>query len=139
MTGYTVAWGRDTTDPSGQRTARVETAEELDAVLDMIATTNDGPLIVDIYAGTWREGEPMTPTGMQLMWGHAERAALVWLGEGAGYAVDPSIDPWPEPIDHDLDEIGPHRTRLTPKAAREAVRGYVRTGSRPTGLEWVLS
>jgi hypothetical protein len=135
MTTYTLAWGWDASDPSGQNTISVGTAEELDAALDRLAE-NGAVRLVDVYEGTWATGEPEPPYGFQLVWGHPERAALTWLGDGCAIAVDPSLPEWSEPIPDDQDETPPRRTRITPVQAREAVRWYVRTGQRPTTVHW---
>jgi hypothetical protein len=135
MTTYTVAWGWNSDDPSGQNTIRVGTAEELDAALD--ALTAGGPYLVDIFKGTWTKGEPAPPDGFQLVWGHPHRAALTWLGEDAAIAVDPELPEWPELIGHDQDAASADRTRLTPAQARQALHEYLRIGQRPTSITWV--
>lgn len=140
MTAYTIAWGWDDTDPSGQHTVVVTTAQQAHAVLDRIAAeavAEDVPRHLDVYQGSWSPADPTPPYGMQLVWGHPERAAITWLGTRPGYAVDPSLPEWPEPIAHDQDEVASYRTRLTPAAARAAVGEYITTGTRPTCVEWV--
>ena len=136
---YTMAWGRHPADRSGQHTLTITTAAHADEALDSIAaqaTTDECPRMVDLYEGTWQPGQTAPATGMQLVWGHPERASLTWLGPGAGYAIDPAVPPWPQPIEYDQDEIGSHRTRLTPATVRRAVQEYLQTGQRPTGLQW---
>ena len=135
MTVYTIAWGVDDDDPSGQRTIQVESPDEADAALDQVAA--EGPALVVVHEGLWAEGDPPPPLGMQIVWGHPERALLTWLGPGAGRAVDENIPPWPEPIGYDQGEAMPDRTRITAGQVREAVREYVRTGSRPANVTWV--
>ena len=139
MNTYTVAWGWNDDDPSGQNTIRIGATEELDAALDHIAglAASDGtPRLLDLYEGVWAEGEPRRPFGFQVIWGHPDRVSLTWLGDEPGVAVDPTLPEWPEPIAYDQDEVGPHYTRLTPKQAREAMREYVQTGQRPTAANW---
>ncbi len=134
MTMYTLAWGHNAEDPSGQNTIRVSTADELDAALDTLAA--GGPYLVDVYQGTWTKGAPAPPGGFQLVWGHPQRAALTWLGQDAAIAADPSLPEWPEPIGHDQDAADPRRTRLTPAQARQALHEYLHTGQRPTSIAW---
>jgi hypothetical protein len=137
VTTYTVAWGWDDEDPSGQNTIQVRTVEELDAALARIAglaATDGVPRWLDIYEGVWAEGDPTTPYGFQMMWGHPARAALTWLGDDPAVACDASLPEWPEPIGHDQDQAHPWRTRVTPAQAQEAVRHYIRTGGRPTNV-----
>jgi len=136
---FTLAWGRDDEDPSGQHTVQVRTVPELDAALDRLAEACAAvgrSRLVDVYQHSGA-GEPPAPYGFQLVWGHPQRAALIWLGDRPGVAVDPSLPPWPEPIRHDRDEANPRLTRLTPQRAREAVREWVQTGRRPTNVAWV--
>jgi hypothetical protein len=135
MTTYTLAWGRDHQDPSGQNTLQVSTVEELDAALDALAATGR-TYLVDVYEGTWAMGEPTPPYGFQLIWGHPQRAAMTWLGEDPAIAVDGSLPLWPEPIGYDQGEAQPPDTRLTPAQVREALHEYLRTGQRPTRVRW---
>ncbi len=132
---YTLAWGHNRDDSSGQNTIRFATVDDLDAAFDRI--TADGPWLVNIYPGTWAYGEPAPPDGFQLMWGHPHRAALTWLGDDAAIAVDASLPEWPEPIGHDQDAASPRWTRLTPAQAREAICEWLATRRRPTNVTWV--
>jgi hypothetical protein len=140
---YTVAWGLNDTDPSGQNTITVSTVEDADAALDHLAAlaAADGrPRMLHIYKGTWHQGDDTPRTSMQIVWGHPDRASLTWLADDdAGRAQDANLTPWPEPIGHDQDEIEPHHTRLTPATVREAVRQYVATGKRPTCTDWITA
>jgi hypothetical protein len=139
MTAYTLAWGWNDEDPSGQHTVQVSSVAELDAALDRLtalAAADGTPRFVDVYEGAWAEGEPTRPYGFQLVWGHPQRVALTWLGDQPGIAVDASLPYWPEPIGHDQDEATPRYTRLTPQQARSALRQYVQTGQRPTNVDW---
>ena len=135
MTTYTLAWGYNDDDPSGQNTVRVHTSHELDTALDTIAA-NSSPVMVTIYPGTWTAGQPTPPHGFQLMWGHPHRAVLSWFGNEAATASDPHLPPWPEPIGHDLDSAEPWLTRITPAQARVALHEYLRTEARPTTVAW---
>lgn len=140
MTVYTLAWGKSSSDPSGQHTIHVASPDDAAAALDRIAASareRNCPCLVDVYEGVWREGDPTPPYGFQMVWGHRERAALFWLGEEGGYAVSPTVGPEPLPIGYDYDEAEPRHTRLTVADAVEAVREYVRTGQRFAGVQWV--
>jgi hypothetical protein len=72
-----------------------------------------------------------------MVWGHPERAALFWLGDGGGYACSLEIEPDPEPIGYDYDEAESRHSRLTAAAAREIVREYVQSGRRSTRVDWI--
>ena len=140
MTSYTIAWGFNDAEPSGQNTTVVTNIKEVDVVLDRLASESaeiDTPRMLDIYEGSWSQGQTIPPSGMQFVWGHSDRASLTWLGPGPGYGEDPALPEWPEPIAYDQDEIGPHRTRLTPDEVRQAVREYVSTCQRPESVSWV--
>jgi hypothetical protein len=56
------------------------------------------------------------------------------------YARQPDLPPWNEPIGFDVygnwHEHKPEETRVTPGLALEAAREYLRTGQRPTCVEW---
>lgn len=133
MTTYIIGWGEDDQDPSGQHTLRVTTVDEVDAALDRIAARGR-TYLVDVYRDIPAQSSPAY--GFQIVWGHPERAAMTWLGEHPGRAVDPSLPPWPEPIGYDHGEAQPARTRVTPAQVRAALREYLRTGQRPTTITW---
>jgi hypothetical protein len=134
MTVYTMAWGWDDDDPSGQNTAVVGTPDEVDGVLDRIAA--GGPTLVDVYEGPWHGGGDTPVYGLQVVWGHPERAALTWLGDEPGFGVDAGLRELPEALRHDQGEALPSRTRVSAAVARGAVREYVRTGKRPALVGW---
>ncbi|GIH21370.1 Imm1 family immunity protein [Rugosimonospora africana] len=135
MTTYTMAWGWDDDDPSGQHTIRVQTVEDVDTALNRLAS--DGAVrVIDVYEGVWAEGQPTPPYGFQLVWGHPERAALTWLGDDPAIAADPSLPEWTEPIPNDQDETPPHHTRITPAQVREALHQYIHTRRQPTNVRW---
>jgi len=140
MDRYTVAWGYDENADTGQFTAEVGTVAELDAVLDRIVAeaAANRPQLLDIYPSDW---SGLVPPGLQLGFGHPERATIVYAdAEGSAYAFEPTLADWPEPISFEYggqtSEVEPQRTRMTPKAGRQAARAYVETGGRPTCVEW---
>lgn len=136
MTAYVLGWGENDQDPSGQHTLWVTSAAEVDPALGRISA-GGGVYQVDVYEEVPRDDDAIPPYGFQIVWGHPERAAMTWLGDDAGDAVDPSLPPWTEPIDYDFGEALPDRTRLTPTQVRAAVREYVHTGQRPTTINWI--
>lgn len=136
MTSYVFGWGENGQDPSGQHTLRVTSADEVDAALDRICA-DGGIYQVDVYEEIPGEDDAIPPYGFQIVWGHPERAAMAWLGDGAGDAADPSLPLWPEPIYYDFGEALPERIRVTPAQVRAAVREYVHTGQRPTAVNWI--
>ena len=124
MTTYTVAWGVNPADSSRQHTRTITSPEQVQGVLDEVAASaalTDVPVLVSVYAGDRHHGRSHPATGLQVLWGHPSRAGLIWLGDEPGYAVEPGIALSPQPIGYDLGELAPHRTRLTPTAARDAV------------------
>ena len=135
LRAYSVTWGHDPSDPSGQQTAMVRTWRQLVAVLDQLTAT--GPWLLMMYPGRWSHGDGDPPHAMQLVWGHPQRAAMTWLGEDAADAVDPDLLPWSHDIGHDQDAASPRRTRVTPEQVRAALREYLRTGRRPKCVTWV--
>ena len=137
---HIVTWGRD-----HRRT--VSNVHELDAVLDEIASTGT-PTSVGIYppdeldkdASPW--DDPPT-SALEIGVGHRDRSFAIWLGPDAAIATAPAAGPWPGgaqdiAFDYGGDPVfaGPDRARITPSAARDAARQYVRTGTRPTSVEW---
>ena len=129
---YLVTWGSD-----GERT--VSTAEELSTVLDEVAPRrgkHGAPYLVGVYLD---DGEEFPP-GVEVGLGHPDRAFVFNLGPGGGYGYEPGLDAWPEDIVFDVGgqtaDYHPDQTRLTPQAARQAALEYVRTGQRPTCVEW---
>ena len=139
---YYVEWGLDDAelDEHGQR--RMDTVEELDAVLDTIvasAARMDTRFAVYVLRDEELDADHL-PSGLQLCLGHAERSHLGWM-DTALYAVDEALPPWPREILFDYGGqpfcAQPHETRTTPGAARAAAREYVATGRRPENVRWV--
>lgn len=118
----------------------VSTVDELDAALDqaVAAAAGDYPHLVSIYPA---EHDGDWPPTLQIGIGHPHRSAAHWISAvGAGTGYQPDIQPWRAPISFDLGgvatDLPPEDTLVTPDAAREAAREYVRTGRRPAGLAW---
>ncbi|WP_326557140.1 Imm1 family immunity protein [Micromonospora sp. NBC_01796] len=122
-TGYSLHWGTD-------NTAQAPTPHDLDAVLDQIAAA--GPQIVDVVP------DDNDDLGLQIGVGHPARAVLLVFGVEGGYAYEPDLSTWLEPIDYDqggqATTYVPARTRLTPATARRAVHHYLLTGAPPADL-----
>ncbi|MGI5215102.1 Imm1 family immunity protein [Plantactinospora sp. CA-290183] len=122
--GYSLYWGAD-------HTALVSAPADLDAVLDQIAST--APHIVDVVP------DDNDDLGLQIGVGHPDRAVLLVFGIEGGYAYEPDLPPWPEPIDYDQGGQAttyiPERTRLTPGTARRAAHHYLLTGTPPADLQ----
>jgi len=129
MTTYEIAWGLDETEPTGQPVRQVQSAAELDAVLDEISATEQ--FMVTIYPVG---GEPDGPS-MQIGIGHPQRGFVLWLGSDPGYAVDLDNEPLGEDLTFDYGgeptDYGPARTRVSSEQVRQAVREFVATGARP--------
>ena len=137
MNTYSVEWGG--WDDLGRAT--VSNVADLDAVLDQVATDAEGhPYKIGIFA----DGVTFDslPVGVEVVVGLSDRSSVLYLGpEGANIGYDPTLPAWENglvwvnangvPTDYDAD-----RLRLTPEQAREAAREFVRTGKRPTNVQW---
>ena len=117
--------------------ARIHTADDLDTILGVLTTVRgrDGaPYAVDLLPAGALDG------GLQIGVGHPHRAFVLALDAVGGYAVDPELPPWPEPIvfdcGHDVLDFKPAWTRVNPDTAIAAAREYVRTGVRPVALSF---
>jgi hypothetical protein len=138
---YVVTWGRGNRRP-------VSTVPELDAALDEAALPGI-PRVVGIYPPEHldRDASPWDgplPAALQIGVGHPDRAFARWLAPDGGIGVEAGTPPWPDSapdiaFDYAGDAVfaGPDRARVRPPAAREAAREFVRTGGRPTCLQWV--
>lgn len=134
---HIVAWGLDETLPERQPRVPASTIVELDEVLDRIAAAPE-PTAVDIIPADIPPGERRL---LQIGLGHPQRSFVFYLGAPAGgYARESGVPEWDEEIvfDHggEPTEYLPEWTRVTPMAAREAAREYLRTGTRLTLLGW---
>ena len=125
---FTLHWARS-------NSARIHTVDDLDTMLAVLATTrgtHGAPYAVDLLPAGAVDG------GLRIGVGHPHRAFILALDADGGYAVQPDLDPWPEPIafdcGHDVVDFKPAWTRVTPPAAFAAARAYVRTGSPPPEL-----
>jgi hypothetical protein len=140
---FMVGWGRDDDLPDGQPRVPVQSVEELDAVLDRLEHERgvDGaPYLVEVT--DLDSGDGFITYHLQLSTGHAERATLHFIGEPAGgIGYEPGLPPWTGGVvafdeNGELAELGADRLRVTAAVAREAAREYLRTGQRPTCVEW---
>jgi len=127
---FTLYWGTDDT-------ARINRVEDLDLQLSLLTRglrRTRIPYAVDLLPAGAHDG------GLQFGVGHPERAFVLALDPPGGYATEPGVLPWPEPIafdyGHELVELKPDWTRVTARAAIEAARHYVRTGTRPTNIHF---
>jgi hypothetical protein len=120
---YTIGWSE------GQ--AEVTTAEEAGVVLDRIAATPKSVYLLQV-------GPNDDSSVMELIWGHPDRAAVMYADDVRGArAFEPSIPPLAKDINYDYGSIEPEFTRVTAAAARLAVQEYVSTGRQPTNLSWL--
>lgn len=131
---YRVGWGRRV------GSAVIDSAEELDAVLDGINPgPDDMPYCVSISVA---EDNSTIPVMLQIGIGDPSHSFVFYVGKDdyAAWASLPDVD---ETTDLVIDYAGvatdmwPERTRVTPAAARRAAREFVTGGgSRPSGFEW---
>ena len=136
---YIVSWdGPSATDPNRGYEIVVNTVAEADAAIDRVVaqTETEGiPFAAQIHRAD-AEGSLMVGLG------HGSRAFVDWLMD-AGHrqtAIEPGVEPQDEPIGFDVygqwHERDPEETMVTPPTARRAIREYVNSGQRPTGLTW---
>jgi hypothetical protein len=125
---FTLYWGLD-------HAARIRAVEDLDNLLAILARANRRkrtPYAVDLLPAGARDG------GLQLGIGHPQRAFVLALEPPGGYAVEPGVPAWHEPIafdcGHEIVEFKPDWTRVSARAAVEAARQYVCTGLIPVDL-----
>jgi hypothetical protein len=117
--------------------ARITSIRELDRLLGLLAAVRGragSPHAVDLLPAGAVDG------GLQIGVGHPDRSFVRALDGAGGYAVDPHLEPWPEPIAFDCGrevvDFKPAWTRVSPAAAVEAAREYVRSAGRDIGLEF---
>ena len=135
MTTYRVSWGR------GDGAAAVTSTVELDAVLDTITTGPTGlPYSVSVFVDNDDDFPPM----IDICIGDPEKSFVYHVGaEGSSaWGYELGVQPQNDLV---FDYAGqatdawPERTRVTPRAARQAAREFVgRDGARPTSLQWDL-
>ncbi len=130
----------------GRQDARpVSSVADLDEVLDEAETLRgDGGAalvvtIIPVVVGAQFDELP----GLEIGLGHPDRAFIFFgtaEGVGSGYGVESGVEEWPTVIGWDYSgswtDYEPAKTRVTSATAREAARQYVRTGQRPTCVEW---
>lgn len=120
-TRFVVEWGR-----GNERT--ITTPDELDAVLDEIEPLRghgNAPFAVTVYPTDDDE------RSIQFGVGRPARSFMLRVEPDGGYDVDDTLDELPVLLTWDTGgqatEFLPEWTRITPAAAREAAREYVRT------------
>ena len=125
---FTLHWGTG-------NSARIHTVDDLDTLLGVLAMScgaAGAPYAVDLLPAGAADG------GLQLGVGHPHRGFVLALDAGGGYAVEPDLEPWPEPIafdcGYDVLDFKPAWTRVMPDTALDAARDFVRTGDRPAWL-----
>jgi hypothetical protein len=125
---FTAYWGRD----NSARICGQAELRELLMFLRAVPGRGGAPHAVDLLPAGVDEG------GLQFGIGHPERAFVLALDGAGGYAVQPQLAPWPEPIAFDcgneIVDFKPAWTRVTPEDAIRAAQEYVRTGLRPDWL-----
>jgi hypothetical protein len=119
---------------------------EVDAALDEIAAQASQaalPFAVTVLPAGSVHLSPFDggfPDCLEVGLGHPDRAFVRWLGGGGGYGYEPNLGPGPDGLRFDYGGQPiypePHRLRVTPFLARQAVHEYVTTGKRPTCLQW---
>jgi hypothetical protein len=138
-----VSWdGPGVRQPDRGNEVVVTTVAELDAVFARVeaqAAEEELPYGIQV----WNQD---LPAAVMLGLGHPERTFLDWLdrsephGVANRYAVQSELPPIEESVGFDIfghrSERGPKRTRVTPAAAKDAAREYLRTAARPTNVEW---
>ena len=117
--------------------ARIHCVDDLDTLLAVLATVpgrQGAAHAVDLLPAGAVDG------GLQLGIGHPHRAFVLALDTVGGYAVEPDLEPWPEPIAFDCGpqviDFKPAWTRVRPATALAAAREYVLTGNRPPWLSF---
>lgn len=142
---FTVAWGLDESLPDRQPRVEVSSSVELDTVLDRIESEEEDPTSVDIF----RTGHGKNGTFIQIGVGHPDHSFVVFLDakdadpDLSATGKEPGHVPPSEPIGFDFGGefvyCGNDRAMVSPKVTREAAHEFIRTGERPTSLEWLQS
>lgn len=149
---FTVVWGYTSPDQSTQAHRHVvSTSKELDDALNQALDTvnldpNRQPLTVTMYPTDRPDGAP--GPALQLGVGHPERSFLTYYGtigvdeQLSAWGTDPGLDPLDEEtvfVQSGEPSFYPgDQTRLTPTQARQAAHEYLRTGRRPTIVDWFI-
>jgi hypothetical protein len=111
--------------------AVVSTAAESEAVLDRVAASGHGPILMHIAPDDGRESL------VEMVWGDPERAMLMYADpQDGGWAVEPGIAAAIRDLGYDYGAVESDRTRLSAKTARAAVAEFISTGKQPTGVTW---
>lgn len=130
------------------RNPRIEisTVAELDEFLDKV-TAAGGLYGVQIAQGTAAQWDPLNNDGaadelpvLDLGIGHPERSYLVYYGEPFGWGRDDTLTELTERLvfncGGESEERSIQRTKVTAEQARHAAREFIKTGQRPTNVEW---
>lgn len=97
--------------------------------------------MVDVHPERTEDVLPRGTVGLQVGLGHPTRA-VVWFCDpsGADFGFEDDVDDQAEPITFDLGgtstEYTADQTRVRPTTARHAALEFLRTGQRPTCLQW---
>ncbi len=138
----TVSWdGPSAEEPDRGNQVSVDSAGDLDAVLDRVAAqaaADDLPYAVQIH-------NPDAEGSVMIGFGHPRRSFVTWLlRTPRGHAHDgyePDVPEVPEPIAFDRYgqwcEYEPAQTRVHAATARQAAHQYLITSQRPTCIQWI--
>jgi len=136
---YQVSWdGPSADDPSRGTEIEVSDVAELDAALDRAeaqALAEEVPCAVQIHCST-------APGSLLLGLGHPGSSFVDWLVPDGLHqsAYEASCPEGDATIGFDVygdwHERPPAKLRVRPTTAREIAREYVRTGQRPSGVDW---
>ena len=136
---YNVSWdGPSAQNPQRGSEVDVSTVAELDAVLDRVAAhaaAKGVPFAVQVD----RED---SAGSVMIGVGHPQRSFIDWLmDEGhRSFGSEPDMPAAAASVVFDVygewHEHPPEQSRVSPAVALEAAREYVRTGERPTCINW---
>jgi hypothetical protein len=136
---YTVSWdGPSARQPDRGNEVLVSTVDQLDRALDRVAAQANAEKLP--YAVQVHRSE--APGSIMIGIGHPQRSFIDWLMPKGHreYGYVEGVAAWSEPIGFDVygewHEHEPEQVRVVPATAREAAREYVRTGQRPTCVDW---
>jgi hypothetical protein len=136
--------GDNVEDPD--RPYAIRTVEDLDQHLEILGHRfGDGDTKLLAQLGRWGDA-PDLLFGIDELGDTAGRAVIQWLPSGE-FGWHPDAPPTAEDLEFDGRFIaavktdttyGPDESRVSPELVKAAVREYVRTGARPTTIQWRL-